>query len=65
LGYDPTRPTRKLRHLVTRSVHREALLSRLMRPSELAVAALSPLFYLLDRWDRPLDTRPPKPMRPD
>jgi hypothetical protein len=65
LSYDPAKPTRKLRHLVTRSAYREALLSRLMRPSELAVAALSPVFYLLDRWGRPLGTRPPRPMRPE
>jgi len=45
-----SRRIKRLRHLVTRSRYREQLLSRLMRPNELLVAALSPLFYLLDRW---------------
>jgi hypothetical protein len=40
---------RKLRHLVTRSAHRELLLSRLMRPFEIVVALLSPAFFLADR----------------
>jgi glycosyl transferase family 25 len=35
----------RLRHLVTHSRHREWLLSRLMRPTEYAVALLSPAFY--------------------
>jgi len=46
------RPVKRLRHLVTRSRHREALLSKLMRPSELAVAALSPLFWIAAKWRR-------------
>jgi hypothetical protein len=40
---------RKLKHLVTRSAHREVLLSRLMRPFELLVALLSPAFFLSAR----------------
>jgi hypothetical protein len=40
---------RKLKHLVTRSPHRELLLSKLMRPFELIVALLSPAFYLAAR----------------
>ena len=39
---------RRLRHLVTHSRHRELILSRLMRPNELLIALLSPLFYLAD-----------------
>ena len=39
----------KLKHLVTRSAHREMLLSRLMRPFELGVALLSPVFFLAAR----------------
>ena len=44
------RPKRKLKHLITRSRYRELLLSRLMRPNELLVAALSPAFFLLHRF---------------
>ena len=40
---------KKLKHLVTRSAHREVLLSRLMRPFELIVALLSPAFYVAAR----------------
>jgi GR25 family glycosyltransferase involved in LPS biosynthesis len=40
---------KKLKHLVTRSAHREVLLSRLMRPFEFAVALLSPAFFLAAR----------------
>jgi hypothetical protein len=40
---------KKLKHLVTRSAHRELLLSKLMRPFELVVALLSPAFYLAAR----------------
>jgi GR25 family glycosyltransferase involved in LPS biosynthesis len=40
---------KKLKHLVTRSAHRELLLSKLMRPFELGVALLSPAFYLAAR----------------
>lgn len=39
---------RKLRHLITRTRYREVLLSRLMRPFEIGVAVLSPVFYLAD-----------------
>jgi hypothetical protein len=37
---------RRLRHVVTHSRHRELLLSRLMRPNEILIALLSPLFFL-------------------
>jgi len=37
---------RKLKHLVTHSRHRELLLSKLMRPAEIIVATLSPLFFI-------------------
>ncbi len=37
---------RRLRHLVTRSGYRELLLSKLMRPAEILVVLLSPLFLL-------------------
>jgi hypothetical protein len=40
---------KKLKHLVTRSAHRELLLSKLMRPFEIAVALLSPAFFLTER----------------
>jgi hypothetical protein len=43
---------KKLKHLVTRSAHREVLLSRLMRPFEFAVALLSPAFFLVGRMTR-------------
>jgi hypothetical protein len=43
------RRKKKLKHLVTRSAHRELLLSKLMRPFELGVALLSPAFYLAAR----------------
>jgi hypothetical protein len=36
------------RHLVTHTRYRELLLSRLMRPNEVAIALLSPGFYLAD-----------------
>ena len=39
------KPRRKLKHLVTHSRHRELLLSKLMRPAELIVVTLSPLFF--------------------
>ncbi|HVO83549.1 MAG TPA: hypothetical protein VMU60_03890 [Syntrophobacteria bacterium] len=38
---------RKLRHLIRRSKHREWLLSHLMRPNELLIVMLSPLFFAL------------------
>jgi GR25 family glycosyltransferase involved in LPS biosynthesis len=37
---------RKLKHLVTHSRHRELLLSKLMRPAEMIVVALSPVFFV-------------------
>jgi hypothetical protein len=43
------RKKRKLKHLVTRSAHREVLLSKMMRPFELIVALLSPAFFLAAR----------------
>ncbi|MFU8814336.1 MAG: hypothetical protein ACNA7W_03260 [Pseudomonadales bacterium] len=43
--YKPREKT-KLKHWVTRSAHREFLLSNLMRPAELIVVALSPVFWL-------------------
>jgi hypothetical protein len=43
------RRKKKLKHLVTRSAHRELLLSRLMRPFEIVVALLSPAFFLASR----------------
>lgn len=42
LTFSPERPRTTLKHLVTRSKHREWMLSRLMRPNEFAVLALSP-----------------------
>lgn len=36
---------RKLKHLVTHSRHRELLLSKLMRPAEMIVVGLSPIFF--------------------
>jgi hypothetical protein len=40
---------RRIRYVITRSRHREWLISRLMRPNELLIAALSPVFWLLHR----------------
>jgi hypothetical protein len=37
---------RKLKHLVTHSRHRELLLSKLMRPAEMIVVLLSPVFFI-------------------
>jgi len=37
---------RRLRHLVTHSRHRELLLSKLMRPTEIIVVILSPAIYI-------------------
>jgi hypothetical protein len=36
----------KLKHLITHSRHREWLLSTLVRPAEVIVVLLSPLFFL-------------------
>jgi hypothetical protein len=52
------------KHLVMRPGVREFLLSGLMRPSQYAVAALSPLLYLLDRLGGPIRARPPKAASP-
>jgi len=43
---------RKLKHLVTHSRHRELLLSKLMRPAEMIVVALSPLFFVARMFNR-------------
>jgi GR25 family glycosyltransferase involved in LPS biosynthesis len=40
---------RKLKHLITRSAYRELLLSKFMRPFEIIVALLSPVFFLTGR----------------
>jgi hypothetical protein len=45
LTFDPKKPKRKLKHFITRSRKRERLLSNLMRPNEIAIAMLSPLFF--------------------
>src|SRR5689334_22550815 len=54
------RKLKKPEHLFSRWRHRERLLSGLARPNELAVAALSPLCYALDRLGLPLRVRPPR-----
>jgi hypothetical protein len=43
-----TKAKRRLRHLVTRSGHRELLISKLMRPSEVIIVLLSPVFFLAE-----------------
>jgi hypothetical protein len=43
-----SRRKKRLKHLVTRSEHRELLLSKLMRPFEIVVALLSPAFFLAE-----------------
>lgn len=45
----------KVKHLVTRSRYREVYLSRLMRPNEMIIAALSPLFYVYHKVRRTED----------
>lgn len=52
------RGVKKLRHLFSRSRHRELLHSTLMRPTELAVAAASPAWWLLERVRGPVRVRP-------
>jgi len=47
MRHDPTNKKRKLRHLIHRSRHREWLLSHLMRPNELLIIMMSPLFFAL------------------
>jgi hypothetical protein len=44
MGVGRGRRKRKLKHLISRSRHRERLLSSLMRPNEILVALLSPVF---------------------
>jgi len=44
------RPKTKLKHLVTRSKHREWLLSNLMRPAESIIVVLSPVTWLIHRF---------------
>ena len=51
-NFKRTRRIKKLRHLITRTRYREVLLSKLMRPSELVTAALSPFFWLAARLRR-------------
>lgn len=49
----PLRPKRwRLKHLLSRSRYRERLLSCLMRPNEILITALSPLFWLHHRLRR-------------
>jgi hypothetical protein len=52
MGVGNGRRTKKLKHLITRSAHREQLLSSLMRPNEILIALMSPVFFLLHRWRR-------------
>jgi hypothetical protein len=52
MGVAKGRQKRKLKHLITRSRHRERLLSSLMRPNEILIALLSPVFFLVRRWRR-------------
>lgn len=59
LGSRPGRRMKRLRHLVTRSRYREILHASLMRPTELAVAACAPWFYLLERVRGPVRVQPP------
>jgi hypothetical protein len=47
MKYDRMKKKHKLRHLIRRSRHREWLLSNLMRPNELVIVMLSPLFFAL------------------
>jgi hypothetical protein len=54
------RRIKRPKHLVMRPGIREALLSGLMRPSQYAVAALSPVFYVLDRLGGPPRQQAPK-----
>ncbi len=43
-----TKAKRRLRHLVTRSGYRELLISKLMRPSEVIIVLLSPVFFVVE-----------------
>jgi hypothetical protein len=44
-----SRPRKKLKHWVTRSRHREWLLSNLMRPAQAWAVILSPIWWLKHR----------------
>ena len=61
--YDPSRPIRRLRHLISRVPWREKLQSHLMRPTEFAVVLLWPVLALIDRM-KPLAIRPPRRVLP-
>jgi hypothetical protein len=63
LGRDSAKRVKRFRHLFTRSRYREMLHSGLMRPTELAVAACAPWFYLLDRLKGPVRALPPRLQR--
>ena len=52
MGAGSGRRRKKLKHLITGSAHRERLLSSLMRPNEIVIALLSPVFFLVRRWRR-------------
>jgi hypothetical protein len=54
MTWRPDRRMRRLKHLFTRTRHREWMLSAGMRPAEIVVACLSPLFWSLDRLGRGL-----------
>lgn len=60
MSRDPSRRVKRFRHLFTRTRYREILHSGLMRPTELAVAACSPAFWLLDRLKGPIRPLPPR-----
>lgn len=47
LTYNPNKKTRKVRHFITHSKHRERLLSKLMRPNEIFILMLCPVFFAL------------------
>ena len=48
-NYKP-KPKTKLKHYITRSRHREFLLSNLMRPAEAIIIAMSPFTWLTQRY---------------
>jgi hypothetical protein len=45
--FDPNRKKRKFKQYLTKSRYRERLLSSLMRPNEIVIIILSPLFFAL------------------
>jgi hypothetical protein len=57
-GIGGGRRKKKLKHLITRSRRRELLLSSLMRPNEMLIAALSPGFFLWHRITKARAARP-------